>query len=104
MTTLAVSTTETNLQKFALALQQLASGRSNANGKVTLKPNAATTKVPAVNCGADSAVFLMPTTANAAAEFKKGTLYVSAVENGSFTVTHDDNAETDRTFFFVCLG
>jgi hypothetical protein len=28
----------------------------------------------------------------------------AAVANGSFTVTHANNAQTDRTFAYVCLG
>jgi hypothetical protein len=64
----------------------------------------ATTTVTAVNCGAGSVVLLVPKTANAAAELGNGTAYISAVANGSFTITHANNAQVDRTFGFVCLG
>lgn len=98
-----VSTTEKDLTKFAFAIQQLAQGRSNAVGTFTLTANAASTTVTAPNCGADSVVFLMPTTAHAAAEIGNGTLYTTAA-NGSFVVTHANNAQTDRSYGFVCLG
>ena len=32
------------------------------------------------------------------------TTYVSAMANGSFTITHTNNAQTDRIFGFACLG
>jgi hypothetical protein len=43
-------------------------------------------------------------TANAAAEVGAGTIYISAVSHRSFTITHANNAQTDRTFGFVCIG
>lgn len=102
MTVLSVSSVDTSLPKFALALQQLAAGRSNATGRVTLTPNATSTTVSAINCAAGSAVFLFQTSANAAAAL--ATTYVGAVANRSFTLIHASSAQTDRTFFFVCLG
>lgn len=86
------------------AIRDLFEGRSNAVGTVTLTENETTTTVTAINCGAGSRPFLMSTTANAAAEFGNGTIYVSSVASGSFTITHANNAQTDRTFFYVCLG
>jgi hypothetical protein len=84
------------------ALRDLFAGRSNAVGTVTLTANAASTVVTAINCGADSKVFLFPTTANAAAIV--AATYVSAVANGTFTVTHTNSATADKTFFWVALG
>lgn len=90
--------------RIVAAVRDLFEGRSNAVGTVTLTASAATTTVDAINCGPGSRVFLMPTTAHAAAEYGNGTLYVSSVASGSFTVTHANNSQTDRIFFFVCLG
>lgn len=104
MTVLSVSTQETRLSKFALVLQQLAAGRSNAVVAVTLAANASTTVVAFRNCGAGSAPLPVPLSAHAAAEIGNGTLYISNVSAGAFTITHADNAQTDRTFLFVCLG
>jgi len=95
---------ERDLKKFALAIQQLAQGRSNATGACTLAASASSTTVAAQNCGAGSVVLLSPRTAHAAAEVAAGTCYISAVALGSFTVTHANNAQTDRTFGYVCLG
>lgn len=104
MTSLIVGTTEKDMTKFALAIQQLAQGRSNANGSVTLALNEATTTVTAPNCASGSTVLLFPMTANAAAEFGNGTVYVSTVSNGSFVVTHANSATASRTFRWVAIG
>lgn len=95
---------ETNLRKIVQGVRELFQGRSNAVGTLTLTANAASTTVTAINCGQDSKVFLTPTTANAASEVGAGTLRVSSVASGAFTLTHANNAQTDRTFFYVCLG
>lgn len=95
---------ETDLSRIVQAIRELFAGRSNAVGTVTLTAGAASTSVSAINCGASSRVFLMPTTAHASAEFGNGTIYVSAVAAGQFTLTHANNAQADRTFFWVVLG
>jgi hypothetical protein len=84
------------------AIRDLFAGRSNAVGTVTLTANAATTAVTAINCGLGSKVFLFPTTANAAAIV--AATYVSSVGQGTFTITHTNNANADKTFFWVALG
>ena len=104
MTVRVVDRNEKDLTKLTLAINELASGRSNATGKFTLAASATATAVTAPTCAAGSVPILMPTTANAAAEIGNGTLYVSAVVNGTFTVTHANNAQVDRSFLFVCLG
>lgn len=101
---MSIATTERDQNKINIAIQQLEQGRSNAVGECTLTPNTTTTTVVAPNCGEGSKPFLMPTSAHAAAEWGNGTLYRSAVSNGSFVITHANNAQTDRTFDFVCLG
>ncbi len=85
------------------AIRDLFAGRSNAVGEVTLTANDTTTTVTALNIGIDSKVFLMPTTANAAADFVAG-VYISAVTSGGFEITHPNDADTDKTFFWVALG
>lgn len=95
---------ETDLYRIVQAIRELFAGRSNAVGTVTLTANAASTSVRAINGGAGSCVFLMPTTAHAAAEFGNGTIYVSAVAAGQFTITHANNSQADRTFFWAVLG
>jgi len=48
----------------------------------TLGVSAASTTVPAKNCGAGSVVLLSPLTAHAAAELGNGTIFVSASASG----------------------
>jgi len=95
---------ETRLPRLAQAIRDLFAGRSNAVGEVTLRASQATTVVTALNVGPDSKIFLTPTTANASAEFGAGSIYVSAVGQGTFTITHANNANADKTFFWVALG
>ena len=102
MTVYLPSTDEKDLSVYALSLQQLAAGRSNATGSVTLAVSAASTVVSAPNCSPSSAVFLFQRTANAAAAL--ATTFISSVGKQTFTISHANNAQTDRTFFFVCLG
>src|SRR6516165_5394803 len=98
MTVRVVDRNERDLTKLTLAINELASGRSNATGTVTLTASATTTTATAPTCGAGSVPILVPTTANAAAEFGNGTLCISAVGRGSFTIAHANNGQTDRTF------
>lgn len=99
---LYLSPAERDPLKQNTAIRQLIEGRSNAVGSVTLTANAASTVVTAPTCGPQSAVFLCPTTANAAAIV--AATYVSAVAAGTFTITHTNNANADKTFYWVCLG
>lgn len=104
MTVFLPSTEEKELRKYALSLQQLGAGRSNAVGTVTLTPSASTTAVTDSNCASGSVVVFTPTTANAATEQGNGTMYLSAVANGSFTITHANSATTGRTFLYAIQG
>ena len=83
-------------------------GKINAVFTCTLGESAASTTVsvpPGVLTNASFVAF-MPTTANAAAELAAGGMYISARDPASnqFTVTHANNAQTDRTFTYVVLG
>ncbi len=93
---------ERDLKKLVISLQQLAAGRSNAVGSVTLTASATSTDVADSNFAEGSAPMLVPTTSNAAAAL--ATTYVSARSNGSFTLTHANNAQTDRTFIYAIQG
>lgn len=104
MTAYVPGTTETDLKKIVLAIQQLAAGRSNAVGSVTLATGTSTTVVPTPNCAVGSTPMLTPASASAAAELGNGTIYVSAVTNGAFTITHANSAVTERTFLYALLG
>ena len=95
---------ELDKREVALAVDQMGRGRSNAFGTVTLAENQATTTVDDDNVGAESFIGLTPKTANAAAELGNGTLYISAQSDGSFTLTHANNPQTDRTFTYAIQG
>ncbi len=86
------------------AINQLIQGRSNATGTVSLAPDQTLTTVSKATISADARVFLFPRTQNAAIELAAGTLYVSAVENGRFTVAHASDPQGDRTFAYLVIG
>jgi len=100
----APSLLETDPFRLAQAINELFEGRSNAGGTVTLTPSTTTTTVSSETSGDESAILLCPLTANAAAAL--GTTYVLAsnIKNGSFIITHANNAQTDRSFRYVALG
>lgn len=104
MTAYVPGITETDLKKIVLAIQQLAAGRSNAVGTVTLATGAASTVVIDKNCAVGSTPLLTPTSADAAAEVGNGTIHVSTVANGSFTINHANSATTGRTFLYALHG
>lgn len=84
-------------------IRELIEGRSNAAGTVTLTANAAATTVTKGTINANAGVFLFPKTANAAAAL--ATTYAAvATGGGSFVITHANNAQTDRTFYYVVIG
>jgi len=84
------------------AINLLQDGRSNAVGTVTLTANTTTTVVTDNKFESSMVVLLSPLTANAAAAI--ATTYVSARTKGSFTLTHANNAQVDRSFAYVRLG
>lgn len=106
MTVLAPGIAERDQNKINLSIQQLAAGRSNATGTVTLATGAATTVVTTRTgtCAPGSVPILIPSTVNAATEFGAGTWYISAVGVDTFTITHVNSATTLRTFIYAILG
>lgn len=93
---------DTNLQRTAQAIRQLAQCRSNATGTFTLTAGATSTVVTGEYIASGSYVFFTPTTANAAGAV--ATTYVASVGNKTFTVTHANAGTTDRTFAYIALG
>jgi hypothetical protein len=86
------------------SIRELQQGRDNACGTITLTASVTTTVVKSATCAPTSAVFLQATTADAGTEVGNGTIYVSAVTYGQFTITHANNAQVDRTFFWTVRG
>ena len=83
-------------------INELADGRSNNVGALTLHASATTTSVNFPTCSLTSTILLVPRTANAAAAVS--TTYIQTILNGSFIVAHVNNTQTDRTFDFSCIG
>lgn len=104
MSVRVVDRNEKDLSKLALAINELGQGRSNAVGTVTLTASVGSTTVTAVTCATGSTPILVPTTAHASAEVGNGTIYISAVAAQSFTITHANNAQVDRTFLYFVVG
>lgn len=98
-------TTGATEREVSQAIKDLTEGRSNANGTVTLTANTTTTTVTKSTINANAGVWLEPRTANASAERGNGTIYTNvAAAGGSFVITHANNAQTDRTFYYLVNG
>lgn len=91
-------------REVASVVNQIIRGGSNANGTVTLTPGAATTVVDKVGMGDQATILFSPMTANAALEQAAGTMFVSAIGPETFTITHANNAQADRTFRYLAIG
>ena len=94
---------ELQIRRIVQAVRQLIQGRNNANGAITLTANVASSTIDDETINANGGVFFTPQTANAAAELGAGTMHAS-VSAGQITITHANNAQTDRTFYYVVLG
>lgn len=98
------------LRQIINTVKNLMQGRSNNASSVTLTANSATTvvQVPKNKLGQNTLIFFMPQTANAATEFGAGSMYVSSrdilADPPTFTITHVNNAQTDRTFGYIIVG
>jgi hypothetical protein len=85
-------------------LNQMIRGRGNNVGTFTLTPSVGSTTISDNLFAYDSVPLIIATTANAAAEIGNGTIYLSARANGSFTFTHANNVQADRTFLYARIG
>lgn len=96
---------ERNPVVLTQAIRDLYAGRNNAFGEFTLAVSPATeTVVTAPNAAPQSIPLLTPLTANAAAEYASGDMYVSDRGAGEFTITHNASAQDDRTFGYFTAG
>jgi hypothetical protein len=85
-------------------LELLLNGRTRNQGSITLDASVTTTAVDNPNFESHQTVVFSPLTANAAAEIGAGGMYVSSRTTGQFTITHANNAQTDRNFEYVFVG
>jgi hypothetical protein len=87
-------------------VQQLRRGKMENVTELTLTANAATSTLSFKGLSPQSVVVFDPKTANAAAELYGGTMYVLTANRGNdtWTVTHANNAQVDRTFQVAVIG
>lgn len=88
--------------RAASIVNAMLDGKLNSFGSFTLTAASTTTVVNDPRAGIDSVVLPMPRSATAAAAMTA--LYVSAKGKGTFTLTHDNTADIDRTFDYVVIG
>lgn len=93
-----------NPREISQVVNGVLDGKLNSTGTFTCTASAASTAVTDYRAGLDSIILLMPTTANASAEIGNGSIYVSTRAKQSFTVTHANNSQADRTFGYVIIG
>ena len=79
-------------------------GKINATLDVTLAVSTASTTVSDARIGGSCGIYLMPLSANAAAEIGNGTIWWSAPGNQTVTLNHANNAQADRTFRLLIIG
>lgn len=89
-------------RKIAQTANLAIGGKLNATLLVTLAANVATTTVTDERIGATTFFGFQPKTANAAGALSG--LYVSSQANGTATLTHSNNAQSDRTFNVLLIG
>lgn len=101
--TFTLDGTENRRQMYAW-MREVHQGKLANTRTVTLSTATVATVVSDARAGAFSCIDFMPMTANAAAEIGAGTLYVATQGKGTFTITHANNAQADRTFRYSLLG
>jgi len=95
---------ERNIQEIVDTVREVAVGRQDSIGDVTLRAGQTTTVVPFQNCSKDCRVFLFPQTANAAGAVATTYILRADIIQRQFTITHASAGSTDRTFSFVAIG
>jgi hypothetical protein len=94
------------LRRIWDALYQLRKGKIECVAELTLTPNSGTTVFNFNGISVQSVIVFDPKTANAALEKANGTLYVTTANRGSnqWTITHANNAQSDRQFQIAVIG
>lgn len=88
-------------REVAEAINNVFAGRIGLAGEFTLNAGVTSTTIIDNRVTTNSHISYSPNTANASAEIGAGTIYISTYANGSFTVTHANSAQTDRTFRYT---
>jgi len=101
---MAIDRSLTDQPRINDEINKVGRGGQDNVGICTLRASQTTTTVIFVNSSLNAHISLTPLTANAAAEQAAGQMFISSRPRGSFTVTHRNNAQIDRTFSFECTG
>lgn len=104
MAGLTLNPGETDPRRITDVVRQLMEGRSNATGTVTLAAGVVSTTVAAQTCAPTSTVHLTPATANAAAAYPTTFVLKANISSRQFVISHANNGQTDRTFYFEVRG
>ncbi len=91
-------------RQLAEAINRIIRGGLNVCDEITLTASQATTVVADLCAGPNSTITFTPLTANAAAELAAGGMYISSRGKQTFTITHANNAQADRTFSICVIG
>lgn len=88
--------------QISSTVNEMLKGRGNNVGSVTLTASVTTTTISDIRIKQTMTAVLIPRTANAAAAMTN--VYISAVADGSITLTHASTASVDRTFDYILHG
>lgn len=94
----------TDAREISQVVNNILEGKLNSTGSVTLTASAASTVVNDNRAGYESVILFMPKTANAAAEQAAGGMFVSSRGKQTFTITHANNSQSDRSFDYIIIG
>lgn len=97
------SLTENYLKRLVQSLNFALDGKINATGEFTLTASATSTSVNNNKVNVNSVILCIPQTASAALDFASGSFYVVSGDK-TFTVNHDSDPATTRTFRYVVFG
>ena len=94
--------TTAETRRVVEVVNRINQGKLNVASELTLTANVASTTLTDSRISPQAFIGLMPTTANAATAL--ATTYIGTRLNGSATITHANNAQTDRTFALLIIG
>lgn len=92
------------IRSLSSILARALQGGINVTNEITLTAGAGSTTLTDARISPQSFIEFAPQTSNAAVEKAAGSLYVSQRVNGSATIVHANNAQTDRTFTVLIIG
>lgn len=89
------------IRKIVQSVRNCVRGKMNNTGEFSLTVSSTTTVINDNLCNENSVILLSPLTSNAAQHIQH--TYVTAGDK-QFTVNHQNNMQTDRTFRYVIIG